>query len=255
MFYSTIPSTWFALPLVAPYALILVFRALSSQSNIYHKYINEGLCTILWLSWCFELQVINRHISSFAVVQGITFILLWVQPRVFSGAFGNPCFLMVEYLRGNVKQKTALFLFIIQLVCVPVSMVMVYFFWWALSPFSDTHEDMFHYERGDFLFSSIPIGILCEGTVAFLAFVPPYFFKPGEVLYTVNALFYMSMGLLIGPFTGSFSNPLPITAFSFFFSKQTWMELMLVYWTGAVAGSSLGYTVLYKNQVKTTKQF
>ncbi len=237
-----------------PYILLESFRYVLSKETVYYRLGNELLCTVLWLVWCFQLQVLNDHIVFSDIPETIiTFILLVVQVPIYNGAYGNPCVLMVDYCKGHIKRDTAISYFLIQLLAVPVSIGMVYYMWIIVSPLSNSHYFMLQNGRPSFLFSPKHIGILCEALITFIAFMPERFMAAGITRNLISALYHISIARIIGPFTGAFFNPLPITAFALFFFNQTWAELAIVYWSGSALGGITAYYFLFKQQNKYIK--
>ena len=239
--------------LLVPYVVLLFFRYAVPKRSGYYSYINEFLCTALWLCWCFELKAMNHYIESGLAVNAVAFAILTVQPMVYEEAFGNPCVVMVEYLKGLVPIAVAVRFLLLQLLAVPITIVTVYTAWFALSPLSLSHYHMLYEIQPNYLFSSKLVGALCEALVTFIAFVPVRFISPGFHLNVINSTYFVIIGQVIGPFTGAFFNPLPITAFSLFYYKQTWAELALVYWCGSAMGGILAFLALYRGQVIKSK--
>lgn len=251
----TVPSMFLG-SLLLPYVLLLSFRCVISRKSPYYAQINELFCTSLWLLWCFEILVISHYAVSQLAVQVLVFPLIALHPSLFDGAVGNPCVLMVEWLQGNIKSRSAILLFISQLLAIPFTIATVYYLWSVLGTFSTSHGVMYRSGRGTFLLSSLPMGVACEALITFVAFVPVRFMDPGVPRDFVCAVYFTIVGNILGPFTGAFFNPLPITAFSFFFYNQTWAELATVYWLGSTVGGCLAYVVLFRKDdsgKKTTK--
>ena len=232
--------------LLLPCVLLLSFRYAIPRKSFYYTYINELLCTSLWLLWCFEVLVISHYAVSPLAVQVLVFLLIAIHPSLYDGALGNSCVLMVEWLQGNVKSRTAILLFISQLLAIPVTIATIYCLWSVLGTFSTSHDVMYQSGHGTFLLSSLPMGVACEALITFVAFVPVRFMDPGVLRDFVCAVYFTIVGNILGPFTGAFFNPLPITAFSFFFYNQTWAELATVYWLGSSVGGCLAYVVLFR---------
>ena len=233
------------------------FRYIVSKNTSYYWLGDELLCTVLWLMWVFQLLVLNDHIVFSDIPETIVlFFLLVIQIPIYDGAYGNPCVLMLAYLKGNVKRTTAVGCLIAQMLAVPISIAIVHYMWITVSPLSDSHRLMLQNGRPSFLFSSKHIGILCEALVTFFAFVPERFMAAGTSRNLVNAAYFTIIGRIIGPFTGAFFNPLPITALSLLFYNQTWMELAIVYWGGSALGGIMAYLILFNQQnKKSTKLF
>ena len=250
---SVVVPLWSLVSFLIVYLVVLLVRQICNQTNQYYKLINEIACTILWLAWCFEMQVVkNEHTQWMTLV--IAFIILVVQPQIYEDAFGNPCVLMVSYLRDKVSIQQALQLFLCQLISIPIATLLVCLIWYSLSPLSSAHPKMFEIDQDDFLHVGLPQGILCEALVTFIAFLPELFIKSGILLDLVCASNFIFLGLVFGKFTGACFNSLPITAMSIFFNRQSWTQLIFVYWIGPAIGGILAWRVLVsRNDVKKPK--
>lgn len=250
---SFLPPFLFLLSLLSPYVAIICFRWLVTRNYRYYKYVNELMCTCTWLIWCLELQAMQNYLTTNAIImQTLLFVLLMIFPRICNGAYANPCFLLVSYLQSHVNRHSAIMLLVMELLSVPISILVVYCIWSVISPYSISHKLVFSSDHSGFLFSSVPVGILLEAILTFISFIFIRVTEPTQYYRDLfNALYFITAGLIIGPFTGAFYNPLPITTLSIFFRKQSWAELAFVYWTGSAIGGVLAHYVLFgKSKMK-----
>ena len=237
---------WSTVLFIVPVVLVFLFRRVWRKTDSYYSILNECICTLLWLVWCFEIHAVTLY--SNPVIHSLTlFLALLAQPLIYGGALTNPCVVIINYLRNKITGQQALSLFIAELIAVPLSMGTVVLTWNALSELSPAHYDA-SLRAHDFLQVNFILGMLSEAAVTFIAYIPQVYVKHGPLQNVICATTFIGLELLFGAFSGAFFNPLPITTFSIYYGKHTWAELLVAYWGGSMLGGILVWRTLYSTR-------
>lgn len=238
VYFSAILSI---LSFLLPVILIILTRRLLSKSYTYYNMINESICTGLWLLWSFEIHAVTIYTNQI-VHSLVLFTALNILPYTLDGAFANPCSAVLKYFQKKLTQRNLQLMLVSQLVAIPISIVTIKIIWNMLSIFSLPHKDV--YKEGDYLTVSMLGGFLCEAIAIFIGMIPSILVSNKTALNVANALTMVILELIFGNLSGSFCNPLPITTFSIFYSRQSWIELIIVYWCGNITGTILAWKLL-----------
>jgi hypothetical protein len=229
-----------------PVLLVLSIRYLL-KGSVYYSLANECACTVLWLCWSFEKFALSRHTND-VISLAVFFIAMCIQPYVYSGALANTCGVAFQYLLDNMTLRKVLLVFMVELLAIPLSMILINVNWRSLSILSPLHSDVYLHQN--ILSLGLMGGFVCEVFVSFMAHLPGRFIAPGPTCDVISAMNFTILEIIFARFTGACFNPLPVTAFSLYFNRHSWVELGVVYWMGGVTGTLLAWKLLFQSKLK-----
>lgn len=239
---------------IVPVVLVLLIRRLfPERDSLYYIIVNECGCSVLWLLWCFELKTICAH-SNYSVGFIVQLTLLTLQSTIYQGAVCNPAVLLARSLHNKWGLHKTLLLFAAQLMSLPISILFVIGEWKVLSFVSRSHEYMSaDFVPKDFISVTPFEGFVIEGMGTFILSLPSLVISNGVLLDVASAVTYSLVEFVFGSLSGAFCNPLSATVFCLFYWKQSWLELLLIYWAGSVAGALMSWK-LFLDKPKPTQK-
>lgn len=241
---------WSAVSFLFPIVLLLLVRKVVRANSYYHV-INECLCTVLWLLWCFEIHAVTIH-SNYTVHLLVLFVALVLQSIVYQEAVVNPAVLIVKSLQSNWPLKRTLSLLAAQLLAIPITMVTIVVVWKVLSIISHPHEHMSIFIPQDFLNVNAFEGFCIEALATFILSLSSLLVSKGVLLHVVSSINYLSMEYVFGSFSGAFCNPLSATIFCIFYQKHALVEICIVYWCGSITGALMAWKLFFDKPTLTT---
>ena len=233
-------------------------RALSeSWGNFGH--LNEFLCTVLWESWCLELQVLFSS-GLFWLPMAVLFLMILFAPFRIHGAFCSPCGAFYQFLeergsrmrsRGAVRHlgtKLA-----IQMLGMVFAILLNYAVWRALVglTLSSTHGNFLKVDVEYPLTVSSLKGFLMEYMLMFCCYVPSMLLGGGwtKMIAFLEAAVVVLLCAYFHHWTGAFMNPLSALTFSLINNKVNLLDQVVVYWMGPLLATFTAF-ILVKHEEK-----